>query len=203
MTSPQPVQCGCSHDFGVVPEPINEYAVVCYIPEQLGEFITNLRQELIQGCTAKSHVTILPPRPLADPSAALAQLRAAVKGFTPFEIHMPRLSVFRETSVIYIEIESGSEILTRMHEQLNVGPFHHCEKHQYHPHVTLAQGLDQQTVGECFDRAVRLWNQSVPSQRVLIDNLTFVQNTNVNRWLDLDLLLLPARSDLTRTPTID
>ena len=43
-------------------ERINSYAVVCYIPGALGEFITRLRESLVPGCTAQSHVTILPPR---------------------------------------------------------------------------------------------------------------------------------------------
>ena len=39
---------------------INSYAVVSYIPGALGEFITRLREELVKGCVAQSHVTILP-----------------------------------------------------------------------------------------------------------------------------------------------
>ena len=36
--------------------------------------------------------------------------------------------------------------------------------------------------------------QSVPRRRTMIKNVTFVQNTTANLWLDLNEFLLPERS---------
>src|SRR4051794_17837278 len=102
--------------------PINQFAVVCYIPEQLGTFITNVRKELVCGCTAQSHVTILPPRPLfVSPADAEADLRRLVCDFKPFEIRIPEIKIFEETSVVYAEVTQGSEELRYMHRVLNKG----------------------------------------------------------------------------------
>src|SRR5262249_39084679 len=92
---------------------------------------------------------------------------------------------FATTAVIYAEISLGRDVLQRMHDELNVSAFRYDEPFQYHPHITLAQGLTPETVGERYQLAVRRWNESAPQRRVMIENLTFVQNTSVNRWMDL------------------
>ncbi len=176
------------------PEPIDEYAVVSYIPGDLGCFITDLRKELVQNCFARSHVTILPPRPLADPKAALEQLQEYLQKFRAFDIELPGLEVFHQTSVIYAEITDGKDILRDMHETLNAGFLEHDEQYEYHPHVTLAQGLTPGTVDKSFCEAKGRWNKAAPARRVHISNVTFVQNTTANIWLDLNEFLLPERS---------
>src|SRR3954468_16301778 len=95
----------CSDRFALpaTAEPINEYAIVSYIPDELGCFITDLRKELVANCFARSHVTILPPRPLADPNAALEQLQENIPRFHAFDIELPKLDVFHQTCVIYAD----------------------------------------------------------------------------------------------------
>ncbi|MEJ7608118.1 MAG: 2'-5' RNA ligase family protein [Bryobacteraceae bacterium] len=167
-------------------DPINQFAVVCYIPDPLGGFITRLREELVNGCTAQSHVTILPPRPLSVlPAIAEADLRARSAGFASFSIDIPRLRIFSETSVIFADIGVGREELFEMHEALNAGSLAFDEPHVYHPHITLAQGLDAVTVGEVYDFAVRRWKEEQLQRPVVIENLTFVRNTSNNQWIDL------------------
>jgi 2'-5' RNA ligase len=167
-------------------EPINQYAIVSYIPGKLGDFITQLRQELVQGCTAQSHVTILPPRPLSA-SALLAESDLKVRSapFPAFEMEIPRIRVFQETSVIFADIGSGRECFFDMHDALNSGVFAFEEPYTYHPHITLAQGLDPQIVVEYYELAVRRWAEAPVRTNCWIDNLTFVQNTNLNLWIDL------------------
>jgi 2'-5' RNA ligase len=137
-------------------------------------------------------VTILSPRPLSNPDGARAQLRSRVTSFEAFSIEIPNLQIFAETAVIYAEISTGKETLGRMHDNLNVDMLEHDETYIYHPHITLAQGLPADQVLERYDLAVRRWNESVPRRRTMIENLTFVQNTNANRWLDLDQFELRA-----------
>jgi 2'-5' RNA ligase len=160
--------------------------VVSYIPGAVGEFITRLREELVQGCVAQSHVTILPPRALFAPQEqlenALAELSAE---YPPFLINMPRLDVFRQTSVVFIEIGAGYEQLIQMHNAFSRGAFAAEEPFDYHPHITLAQGMEPEDVDAMFELASRRWNESAPAHSVLIEDLTFVQNTVQNRWVDL------------------
>lgn len=164
---------------------INSYAVVCYIPGALGEFITRLREDLVQGCVAQSHVTILPPRALFEPQDTLENSVVDLAAGCPsFEISMPSLAVFRQTSVVFAEIGSGYNQLIDMHRSFSVGPLAAEEPFEYHPHVTLAQGIPPEVVDEMFEMARRRWAEA-PVHSAMIENLTFVQNTIQNRWIDL------------------
>jgi hypothetical protein len=165
---------------------INSFSLVSYIPGRLGEFITRLREELVSGCIAQSHVTVLPPRPLfIDLHAGEVELRERVSAFEPFEISIPRISVFEQTSVVFGDISQGRKELLDMHSALNTGGFFFDEPFPYHPHVTLVQGIAPEQLHEYFDLAQRRWNENVSPASFLIDTLTFVQNTVENRWIDL------------------
>ncbi|HYO82639.1 MAG TPA: 2'-5' RNA ligase family protein [Bryobacteraceae bacterium] len=166
---------------------INSFALVGYIPGALGEFITELRRELVSDCVAQSHVTILPPRPLsADPESAVQDLRVRVAEFSPFEIEMPHIRVFEQSSVVFAEVQRGRSDLHELHDAFNTGVLHFDEPWHYHPHVTLAQGLPPEAVCEVYELARRRWTESAPTHSCIIDRLTFVQNTAANRWLDLE-----------------
>jgi hypothetical protein len=166
---------------------INSYALVSYIPGRLGDFITELRQDLVASCVARSHVSILPPRPLSvDPDVVSDQIRASLVPFSPFELDMPRIRVFEQTSVIFCEVGAGREELIELHDAMNTGGLSYDEPFEYHPHVTLAQGIDPKALPDVYEMALRRWKESAPSPHVLIETVTFVQNTVNNVWIDLD-----------------
>jgi 2'-5' RNA ligase len=165
---------------------VNSFSLVSYVPGQLGEFITRLRQELVADCVAQSHVTVLPPRPLSiHPQAAKEELRERVAAFVPVRIQIPRLKMFEQTSVVFADIGAGREELLDMHQALNSGPFYFDEPFPYHPHITLAQGIAPERLHDFFEEASRRWANEAPETDFLVDTLTFVQNTVENRWIDL------------------
>ena len=179
---------------------INSYALVSYIPGRLGDFITELRQDLVASCVARSHVSILPPRPLSVPPDVVAdQIRTSLLPFSPFELDLPRIGVFEQTSVIFCEVGAGREELFELHDAMNTGGLAFDEPFEYHPHVTLAQGFDPANLNALYEMAVRRWKESAPPSHVYIENVTFVQNTANNVWIDLDecelrgLATLPVR----------
>jgi 2'-5' RNA ligase len=166
---------------------INSYALVSYIPGRLGDFITRLRQDLVAGCVAQSHVSILPPRPLQiDPQDAAEEIRAGITNFASFELELPRIGVFEQTSVIFCEIGRGRDELLEMHEAMNKGGLSFREPFDYHPHITLAQGILPEQLPDVYERAAAVWKKSAPSTRVTIESVTFVQNTVDNIWIDLE-----------------
>lgn len=170
-------------------DPINSYALVSYIPGRLGDFITQLRQDLVASCVARSHVSILPPRPLvvgADPDTVAEQIRASLVPFSPFELDMPRIRVFDQTSVIFCEVETGRDELIELHDAMNTGGLAYDEPFEYHPHVTLAQGMDRDDLPEIYEMALRRWREAAPPAKTLIETVTFVQNTAQNVWIDLE-----------------
>jgi 2'-5' RNA ligase len=171
------------------PEPtdrINSFSLVSYIPGHLGDFITDLRRELVADCVAQSHVTVLPPRPLfIEPGAAEEEIRERVAAFSPVRIEIPRLKVFEQTAVVFADVGEGRDELLEMHKALNVAGFHFEEPFPYHPHITLVQGIDPDRLYEFYNRAVSRWMAARVERSFLIDTLTFVQNTVGNRWIDL------------------
>src|SRR5436305_6927210 len=100
-------------------ERINQYALVIYFPDPLAQFLDELRLDLVDGCRPHAHVTVLPPRPLADVDAGLEEARLLTPEFPPFEIEAGEVKVFPDTNVIYIGVARGEEQLRAMHEAMN------------------------------------------------------------------------------------
>jgi 2'-5' RNA ligase len=173
-------------DPAFISDRINSFSLVSYVPGELGQFLTELRQQLVQGCIAQSHVTVLPPRPLWVPTAdAEDTLRRRIEPFPPFRLEIAELSVFEQTSVVFADIGAGRDELLELHTALNDGPLHFDEPYPYHPHITLAQGFPPEQLRELYARAQNHWRESTLDRSFQVDSLTFVQNTLSNRWLDL------------------
>jgi 2'-5' RNA ligase len=165
---------------------INSFALISYLPEPLAGFLDSLRRELVHHCIAKTHVTLLPPRPLAvDAPDAWQSLQGRLEQFPPFELELDRIEVFAVTNVIYLSIRGGYLQLEKMHAQLNTGHLRFVEPFQYHPHVTLAQDLALEQVHAAAELASRWWADFKYPKKFIVDELMFVQNTSMNRWADL------------------
>jgi len=166
---------------------INSFALISYLPEPLAGFLDSLRCELVPYCQAKSHITVLPPRPLATglPESAWRDLSDRLDGFPPLRVELTSIEVFQGTNVIYLSVGAGYRELVGMHAALNRGPLHFIEPYEYHPHVTLAQQLLPEQVESAASLARTRWREFPYSHSFTIDRLTFVQNTHENRWADL------------------
>ena len=172
-------------------ERINSFAVVSYLPDPLGAYLSALRVQLVPGCAALSHVTLLPPRPLEDPEQAWKQTVATLGDFHPFELELGPVEVFPVTNVVYLSILKGFGNLVAMHEALNRGAMHFAEPYRYHPHVTLAQELSAEQQAPVLARAQAAWEACPHRRSYIVDPLYFVQNTidsgsGQNIWVDLD-----------------
>jgi 2'-5' RNA ligase len=180
-------------------ERINSFALVCYLPGALGAFLDALRAELVTTCAARSHVTILPPRELGGPDLlAKRQIAECVPEYPPFCVKLGAVEVFPQTKVIYLGLDDGNNQLHSMHDVLNSGPLVYTEPFVYHPHVTLAQGIDPAYVEEAADLATARWREFRHSRTFRVETLTFVQNTSVNCWLDLAQYELGALAAVRR-----
>ena len=165
---------------------IDSFALVCYLPGPLGTFLDRLRAELVVTCSARSHVTILPPRPLAGPEAsAKRQISDFIPERLPFHINLGQVEVFPETKVVYLGLTCGEDHLRNLHDSLNSSALGFAEPFVYHPHVTLAQGLNPDDVQAATELATGRWSEFQHSRSFQVETLTFVQNTTTNRWIDL------------------
>lgn len=172
--------------------PKDEFALVCYLPGVLGGFLDRLRTELVPDCFARSHVTLLPPRPLHGRSAeAVQQLKQSLPSFSPFVVELGEVAVFKETRVVYLELLKGQKELEDIHRVLNAHALFYQEPYQYHPHVTLAQGPLVFADPAPKEAAARVrWNEFGSPRRFVLDTVMFVQNGGCQGWLDLDELVV-------------
>ncbi len=165
---------------------LNVFALVIYIPGELGGFLDDLRRELVPHYNPHAHVSVLPPRPLAVAwQVASDEARALIEGWTPFEIELTGLQVFPVTEVIYLEVGGGTEDLRRMHAAMNAGALEFQEPFSYHPHITLAQEVPHDGVEAMHDLARRRWQEYSGQRSFRAERAVFVQNTQSDCWVDL------------------
>ena len=180
---------GCSPSNGF--DPINQFALVSYIPDPLGRFLDELRLLLDPDCKPHAHVTILPPRPLCGPAdQAVRNLRQLSRDFSPFSIHLVEVAKFDVSEVVYLKVGAGRPELRAMYEAMNCGPCEYNERFRYSPHITLAQNLAKEKVEETFQTAAAAWQSWTGPRAFEVETLAFVQNTSGAEWIDLDHITL-------------
>jgi 2'-5' RNA ligase len=174
---------------------VNSFSLVAYLPEPLASFIDALRRDVQPGCTARSHVTLLPPRPIDYPlEQACSEIEDVLLEEPPFDVELGRVSLFPASKVIHLAISEGASKLTDLHRRLNKGCCTHQEVFFYHPHVTLGQGLAPDRVADAAALATSRWQEYNGPRTFQLDRLTLVQNTIDNQWENLREFTLSAPS---------
>jgi 2'-5' RNA ligase len=184
---------------------LGKHSLVSYVPGELGEAITALRRQLVKGCNARSHVTVLPPRRIrADEAEAVEFLRRKLEGCPPFEIEFLDVATFENNpTVIYAQIGQGLQELLQLHERLHCGPVDGVQEFRYHPHLTLAQGLDPSEIETRLEQIRPIWRELAYGRRYLVTNLTFVRNIGGECWIDVaDFPLAPVASPSVERPGV-
>lgn len=183
------VSMGCSNG---VQTSANQFALVSYIPDPLGNFLDRLRLDLVPGCSPHAHVTILPPRPIsADEGQAADELLEIAENFSGFEVELGEVEVFPMSKVIYIGIARGERELKEMYRALNRGALAYQEPFPYHPHITLAQNFPLENLDRLASEASHSWQQYQSSSRCSspgsfpVHSLDFVKNLQGACWIDL------------------
>jgi len=173
---------------------INSFALVSYLADPLAAFLDRLRTDLVPGCHAKAHVTVLPPRPLSGPpEAAWSEIERRLQDVPPFRVELADIEMFPATQVIYLSVNAGSFELRRLHRMLNTGSCCFEEPFSYHPHLTIAQDLEPSQLAAAMETTRQRWRQFPDRRGFVVEKLTFVQNTMENRWTDLNLYPLKPR----------
>ena len=164
----------------------NLFALVIYIPGPLGQFLDDLRRELVPHYNPHAHVSVLPPRSLSVPwDEASVQARTLTEGWRSFEIELTSIEVFPATDVIYIELGQGEVPMRSLHAAMNAGVLEFQEPYAYHPHITLAQDIPHDEVAALTALARRRWAEYRGVRTFRAERAVFVQNAGDNRWVDL------------------
>src|ERR1017187_10527908 len=165
---------------------LNVFALVTYIPAPLGEFLDELRRELVPHDDPRAHISLFPPRPLAGGGRqAWAEVCDTLRNRAPFDVELTGIRTFPVTDVVYLEVGAGARELCDIHTALNSNSLAFEEPFAYHPHVTLAQDISHQDVPDTLKLAERRWREFRGQRSFRAERAVFVQSTISDRWLDL------------------
>ena len=165
---------------------LNVFALVSYVPAPLGEFLDQLRRELVPHDDPRAHVSLLPPRPLpGDWRQAWDEVCQTLRRRPAFDVELIGVRTFPETDVIYLDVGAGARELRDIHVAMNANSLAFAEPFAYHPHVTLAQDVSHRDVAGALELAERRWREFQGRRGFLVEDAVFVQNSAGDRWLDL------------------
>ena len=167
-------------------EPV--YAVIAYLPGELGQFVEELRERLNPDySSALAHVTVLPPRPLIFPQDELVEsLRQRCAHREPFDVTVGGVSTFWPANgVVYLYFSKGLPQLAELHRELNVADLRHSEPFPFVPHLTIAQDLDEAGTQAELASVTREWEQFDGEKPFRIETLCLVQQAEGHRWINL------------------
>ena len=170
------------------------FALVSYISGRLAKFLDGLRYELKPGCVLRSHVTILPPRPIdLNIDESVRQITAESEDIQPFTVELGPVAIFKKSNVVYLSLRRGERELHALHENLNSGQLEYDGPFPYHPHITLAQDLTCEETHALAEIARQRWAAYTGPREFCVDELTFVRSDKPGVWHDL------ARIDLAES----
>lgn len=130
--------------------------VAIAIPQPHATVLTNWRRRV--GDPAADliwpHVTLLPPTPV--PAAAMTEIEEhlgkAAAGGDPFVMHLSGTGTFRPTSpVVFIQISRGVSDCELLERAVRRGPLERELEFPYHPHVTVAQDIDEGGLDDAYE----------------------------------------------------
>ncbi|MET8942180.1 2'-5' RNA ligase family protein [Streptomyces sp. NPDC004542] len=103
-----------------------------------------------------THVTLLPPTEIEDTGlpAVEAHLTEVATAGRPFPMRLSGTGTFRPVSpVVYVRIVAGAESCARLQRHIRdaSGPLARELQFPYHPHVTVAHGIDEAAMDRAFE----------------------------------------------------
>lgn len=166
----------------------SQHAVVAYVRDDLGRFVEDLRREVHpEHVHLGSHLSILPPRQIQGlEEDARRLLRDLCSQVEPFEVTLGEVASFLPTTpTVFLRISYGAYRMRELHDLLHQGVLGGPEQWPYIPHLTLAKVDDPRRAQEIYEVACEHWERYRGSRRVLVDELTFVRNTDENGWRNI------------------
>ncbi len=129
--------------------------VVVAIPEPWVSHLTDLRLRLgdLAGSRIPAHITSCHHTVARDARAdVIDHLRAIAARHAPFRITLSGTDSFRPISnVAFMTLTEGANACTDIAEEIRSGPLDHEARFPYHPHVTLAQDVDDVALDLALD----------------------------------------------------
>jgi 2'-5' RNA ligase len=130
--------------------------VAIAIPKPHSTVLTNWRRRV--GDPAADlvwpHVTLLPPTPLDGETmpAVEKHLTEVASASRPFDMHLAGTGTFRPMSpVVFVQVSRGVGDCETLEQAIRSGPLARDLNFPYHPHVTVAQEVDDTALDAAYD----------------------------------------------------
>ncbi|MEU7467323.1 2'-5' RNA ligase family protein [Streptomyces sp. NPDC044984] len=128
------------------------------VPEPHGSRLQQLRAGFGDAAAhgIPTHVTLLPPTEIDDADLAVveAHLGEVAAAGRPFPMRLSGTGTFRPLSpVVYVRVVDGGEACTWLQKQVRdaSGPVARELQFPYHPHVTVAHGIEEAAMDRAFE----------------------------------------------------
>ena len=172
--------------------PSSRYALVTYVRNPVGEFVTQLRRELHPTLPhMPAHLTILPPRELiGSESAALEFLEEACSHAVPFGVELGDVDTFLPTTpTVFIQVRRAAYRMRELHDRLCGQGLRCGEDWPYIPHLTILKAETDELARAACAVARERWAEFPSNREVHVEELVFVRE-NGGSWQDLARLAL-------------
>ena len=129
--------------------------VAIAIPEPWASELQDYRTSIGDTTAAQipTHITLIPPTELdeADIEPVAEHLASAAASVEPFDIHLRGTGTFRPVSpVVFVTLAEGISSCELLADAVRSGPLDVDLDYPYHPHVTIAHHLDDETLDKAF-----------------------------------------------------
>ena len=129
--------------------------VALAIPEPWATQLQDYRTALGDETAARipTHITLVPPTEVDDAELAGIDrhLEATAQGFGAFDVHLRGTGTFRPVSpVVFVTLAEGIAHCEQLALAVRRGPLEVPLQFPYHPHVTIAHHLPDETLDRAF-----------------------------------------------------
>ncbi len=173
----------------------SQYALVTYVRNPVGEFVSGMRQELHPTLPhMPAHLTILPPREVKGSEAsALEFLEESCSHVVPFTVELGDIETFLPTTpTVFIQVKKAAYRLRELHDQLCGRELCCDESWPYIPHVTIMKTATHDEARAALAVARQRWAEFAGKRQVDVEELMFVRESG-GTWYDVAPVLLGRR----------
>ena len=133
------------------------------------------------------HITLVPPVQVSEPLDRVVELlQNCAKTTEPFVLHLRGTGTFRPVSqVVFVAVTKGISELELLTERLRVPPLNPPVLFPYHPHVTVAQEVDEQILDAMYEELADFRATLLVSSFQLYEADAANRGTGERRWIPI------------------
>ncbi|WP_331460659.1 2'-5' RNA ligase family protein [Arthrobacter sp. zg-Y750] len=129
--------------------------IVIAVPEPMASELRAARASFGDPMAAviPAHITLVTTTETTDWDATLRHVREVATCQEPFRVTLQGTSSFRPVSpVVYLNVDEGFDECIALHKEFQSGPLARNLAFPFHPHVTVAHDVSEQSMDEAVQR---------------------------------------------------